>query len=115
MNNKATKTLANYGCEEYSKSKQMHQHDSTSNKYERLEALVVCISHKVNALKRKKYKKKWLTNEDIRNLLRVNDRLINKYRDSGVLNYSQEGNKYWYCREDVENFLNKTHYYFPRK
>ena len=115
MNNKATKTLANYGSEECSKSDQMQLQDSTSYKYERIETLVNCISRIVNALKRKKYKKKWLTNEDIRNLLRVNDRLIKKYRDSGVLEYSQEGNKYWYCREDVENFFNKTHYYFPRK
>ena len=94
----------------YDNKHMLQHHDSTSNKYERLEALVECISHKVNALKRKKYKKKWLTNEDIRNLLGVNDRLIKKYRDSGILTYSQIGNKYWYCREDVENFLNKTHY-----
>lgn len=89
--------------------------DSTPSKYEKLETLAICISHKVNALKRKKYKKKWLTNDDIRDLLGVNDRLIKKYRDSGFLKYSQEGKKYWYSREDIEFFLNKTHYYFPRK
>ena len=103
------------GLTDNNKNMLQHQHDSTSNKYERLEALVECISHKVNALKRKKYKKKWLTNDDIRDLLGVNERLIKKYRDSGFLQYSQEGKKYWYSREDIEFFLNKTHYYYPRK
>ena len=115
MNNKATKTLANYGSEECSKSDQMQLQDSTSCKYERIETLVNCISHKVNALKRKKYMKKWLTNKDIRNLLGVNDRLIKKYRDSDFLKYSQEGQKYWYSREDVNDFLDRNHYYFTRK
>lgn len=110
MKNKATKTLANYGSEECSKSNQMQLQDSTPGKYERLGAIAECILHQVYVLKKKKYKKKWITNEDIRNLLGVNDRLIKKYRDSGFLKYSQERKKYWYSREDVENFLNKTHY-----
>ena len=110
MNNKETKTLADYSCEECSKSNQMQLQDSTSCKYKRIGTLVDCIVHQVNALKRKKYNKKWLTNNDIRDLLGISDRLIKKYRDSGILKYSQEGNTYWYSREDVENFLNKTHY-----
>lgn len=50
------------------------------------------------------------TNETLRELLQVEDKLIRKYRESGDLAYCQVGNKYWYTQADVEEFLSKNHY-----
>lgn len=50
------------------------------------------------------------TNETLRELLHVEDKLIRKYRESGDLAYCQVGNKYWYTQADVESFLKKNHY-----
>ena len=49
-----------------------------------------------------------LTNDDMRKLLRVNNKLLKKYRDSGLLDYSCAGGKYWYTLEDVRKFLKNT-------
>lgn len=50
------------------------------------------------------------TNEDIREILKVEDKLIRAYRDEGSLPYHRSGNKYWYTNDDIEQFLAKTHY-----
>lgn len=47
------------------------------------------------------------TNKEIRELLHVNDKLIRKYRDDGLLEYSCKDGKYWYSKKDIEKFLKK--------
>ena len=49
-----------------------------------------------------------LTNEDIRDLLHVNNKLLKKYRDDGLLDYSFAGGKYWYTLDGVRRFLKNT-------
>ena len=51
--------------------------------------------------------KKYYDNKDIREMLKVNDKLIRKYRELGMLGYSQYGGKYWYSSEDIKCFLEK--------
>ena len=48
-------------------------------------------------------------NKKIKDLLGINDKLLKKYRDNGLLGYSRVGDKYWYSQQDVEKFLSKTH------
>lgn len=50
------------------------------------------------------------TNKSIKDLLGIQDKLLKKYRDDGLLGYHQIGDKYWYTREDVEQFLANAHY-----
>jgi hypothetical protein len=54
--------------------------------------------------------KKILTNNDMRQLLQVNNKLLKKYRDSGLLGYSSTGGKYWYGLDDVQKFLINSKY-----
>lgn len=49
-------------------------------------------------------------NTSIKELLGIQDRLLKKYRDDGLLAYHQVGDKYWYTREDVEQFLANSKY-----
>lgn len=48
---------------------------------------------------------KVLSNKDVKTMLNIQDRLLKKYRDDGMLGYSQVGDKYWYTRDDIDNFL----------
>lgn len=58
----------------------------------------------------KNSKPKIYTNEEIREILKVEDKLIRAYRDEGTLPYHRNGNKYWYTNEDIAQFLANTHY-----
>ncbi len=49
-----------------------------------------------------------LTNDDMRELLHVNNKLLKKYRDSGLLDYSCAGGKYWYTMDNLRRFLKNT-------
>lgn len=49
-------------------------------------------------------------NKELRLLLGVDERLIKKYRDDGLLTYHRQGDKYWYKGCDVIEFLNKSKY-----
>ena len=49
-----------------------------------------------------------LTNDDMRELLHVNNKLLKKYRDSGLLEYSCAGGKYWYTMDNLRRFLKNT-------
>ena len=49
-------------------------------------------------------------NKDIKELLGVQDKLLKKYRDDGLLSFSQVGDKFWYTQDDIDKFL-KTNYY----
>ena len=63
----------------------------------------------IDKLIKKCVEKKIYSNEDVRELLSVNDKLIRKYRDDGLLSYSRVGNKYFYSSNDIRDFLDKTH------
>lgn len=55
------------------------------------------------------HSKKIYNNNEIKNLLGVQDKLLKKYRDDGLLAYSQVGDKYWYTEKDIDQFLAHTH------
>lgn len=44
-------------------------------------------------------------NKAIKQLLGIQDKLLKKYRDDGLLGYSQVGDKYWYSQNDIDNFF----------
>ena len=48
---------------------------------------------------------KILSNKEVKEILNIQDRLLKKYRDAGMLGYSQVGDKYWYTQQDIDNFL----------
>lgn len=55
--------------------------------------------------------KKILSNKDLQEVLHVNGKLIRKYRNEGLLDYSHgadTGGKYWYTSDDVKNFIKNT-------
>ncbi len=45
------------------------------------------------------------TNQDLRKILKVNDKLIRKYREDGLLEFSNVGNKFWYTNDNVKKFI----------
>lgn len=67
----------------------------------------VCeLEQEVRMLRNKRQPAKMvLTNDDMRELLHVNNKLLKKYRDGGLLDYSFAGGKYWYTLDDVRKFL----------
>ena len=54
------------------------------------------------------------TNKEIRNILGVEERLVKKYRDDGLLTFHRVGDKYWYKGVDILKFLDKCKYEFFR-
>lgn len=42
--------------------------------------------------------------------LDVSTAVLKKWRDSGLLGYSQINNKYYYSRDDIVEFMKTTHY-----
>ena len=50
------------------------------------------------------------TNKTIKEVLGIQDKLLKKYRDDGLLSFHQVGDKFWYTHDDVQQFLSK-HYY----
>lgn len=69
------------------------------------------LSNKVNLLTSIPNQQPFIyTNKAIKELLGIQDKLLKKYRDDGLLPYHQIGDKYWYTREDVENLLSNSYY-----
>ena len=66
------------------------------------------INTRLNA-KEKEPKEKWLDNQELMQLLKISKRTAQHYRDSGLISFSQVGNKIYYRLSDVETLLN-THY-----
>lgn len=81
------------------------------NKWNIMVEKISRLTKAVEMLKNPDVRKKVYTNSDIQKLLNVNDKLIRKYRNEGLLSYSVEGCKYWYTEQDVTNFFNKTKEY----
>ena len=50
----------------------------------------------------------YYNNKEVQMLLGVEDKLIRKYRDEGLLAYSKVGDKYWYSQKDISDFLERN-------
>jgi excisionase family DNA binding protein len=53
--------------------------------------------------------KKWLTSDDVCNLLIVSKRTLQTYRDNGILPFAQIGRKIYYKASDIDEYLDQ-HY-----
>ncbi|KAA6345142.1 hypothetical protein EZS27_007256 [termite gut metagenome] len=53
-------------------------------------------------------KEKWLTGNDVCELLQISSRSLQSYRDNGTLPYSQIGHKYYYKASDIEQFTGQS-------
>ncbi len=60
--------------------------------------------------KEKEPKEKWLDNVEVMAILKISKRTAQNYRDSGLISFSQVGNKIYYRLSDIETLLNK-HYF----
>lgn len=49
------------------------------------------------------------TNAEMKKILGVGDKLLKKYRDDGLLSYSQVRDKFFYSDKDLAEFLQKNH------
>ena len=56
---------------------------------------------------RKATRKKWLTTDEVMNILQVSRRQVQFLRDSGKLPFRQTGRTIRYDIDEVENYLNK--------
>ena len=73
---------------------------------------LVCKLDAINqrlTVKEKEPKDKWLDNQELMQLLKISKRTAQHYRDSGLISFSQVGNKIYYKHSDVEDLL-KNHY-----
>ena len=70
-----------------------------------LTSLVIALVQEVKSLREYVAPSKPLSNKEVKDLLNIQDRLLKKYRDDGLLGYSQVGDKYWYSHTDIDNFL----------
>ena len=61
------------------------------------------------AEREKKPSETWLDNQEFMQLLKISKRTAQHYRDSGLISFSQVGNKIYYKLSDVEELL-KNHY-----
>ncbi len=60
--------------------------------------------------KEKEPKEIWYDNAELITLLKISKRTLQTYRDSGLISFSQVGNKIYYRLSDIELLLNK-HYF----
>ena len=49
-------------------------------------------------------------NAEVKEMLSIQDKLLKKYRDNGLLAYSQVGDKYWYTQSDIDHFLESNYF-----
>jgi hypothetical protein len=50
------------------------------------------------------------TNEEVLRIFGVTNPTLRKWRNEGLLGYSQIGSTYAYSQKDIEDFLQKHHY-----
>ncbi len=50
-------------------------------------------------------KERWLTVEEVCKLLAISSRLLQNYRDEGLIAFSQYGHKIYFKAADIESFL----------
>ena len=71
----------------------------------RVQDLTLQISHIQEKLS---VSPQYYSNKELIELLNVEEKLIRKYREQGLLSYSKVGDKYWYSQHDVIEFLNRN-------
>lgn len=79
-----------------------------SNAFLELIGSVKELNKRLNS-KEKEPKEIWLDNQEIMQLLKISKRTIQHYRDTGLIAFSQVGNKIYYKQSDIEEMLTK-HY-----
>ena len=79
-----------------------------SQAFQELVGKLEAINNRLNA-KEKEPKEQWLDNQELMQLLKISKRTAQHYRDSGLISFSQVGNKLYYRLSDIEVLLNK-HY-----
>jgi hypothetical protein len=79
-----------------------------SEAFQNLVAELKAINKRLDA-KEKQPKETWLDNQELMQLLKISKRTAQHYRDSGLISFSQVGNKIYYKLSDVEELM-KTHY-----
>lgn len=79
-----------------------------SQAFQDLVGKIDSINHRLTA-KEKEPKEKWLDNQELMLMLKISKRTAQHYRDSGLISFSQVGNKIYYKLSDVEELL-KAHY-----
>lgn len=77
---------------------------------EALESLLSAISALGANLRKQEPALSIYNNKQVQELLHINDKLIRKYREQGLIGYTKVGDKYWYTRKDVEAFLKNCHH-----
>ncbi len=71
---------------------------------------VKSLKEEIYAIKSKPVKGIY-NNKEIKELLGIQDKLLKKYRDDGLLSYHQIGDKFWYTQSDIDQFLQSS--FFP--
>jgi hypothetical protein len=79
-----------------------------SQAFQELVNKLEAINNRLDA-KEKEPKEKWLDNQELMLLLKISKRTAQHYRDTGLISFSQVGNKIYYKLSDVEDLL-KNHY-----
>ena len=78
--------------------------------YDSMVSRIETLSGRVAALCKKQDKglKKWLDNEEVCEILGVQKRTLQVYREKKILPYSQIKHKIYYKPEDVERLINQS-------
>jgi len=73
----------------------------------KISSQIEALQSKLEELKEAKqgFSNNWLDNADLKELLKVKDRTLQKYRDEGILPFTKLGGKILYRFEDVEKIL----------
>lgn len=79
-----------------------------SDAYKAIVSMLDAINNRLTA-KEKEPKEIWLDNQEMMQMLKISKRTAQHYRDSGMISFSQVGNKIYYKLSDIEELL-KRHY-----
>lgn len=78
--------------------------------YKELQKKLEDIGSQLKSLNKKNpLSEKWLDNQDVLLILRISSRTLQSYRDKGILNFSQIGNKIYYKASDIEKHLEENY------
>lgn len=80
--------------------------------FEQLFRMVSEIREQVSSLKTNTTPH-YYTTAEIKKMLGIGDKLVKKYRDEGLLGFTNIGDKYWYTDTDIQRFMRLERHYFP--
>ena len=63
------------------------------------------IEENISALRQQNWEDRWITGEELRDILHISPRTEQTYRDERLLAFSQMGHKILYRMKDVQDFL----------